>query len=209
MTDIPRTKEYLCASDRTVVEGDGMAEPVGPVALPADVFRILQKAGASPHLVAHHRHVHAAAAALLSGLQRHWPSLLIDREVVLYGAALHDIGKTVHPEELHGPGNQHEEAGERLLRDLGVRAEVARIARTHGRWQESDLATEDLLVALADTIWKGRRNDELESVVAARIQAMVGGEIWRAVAVIDEICSGIVANAVSRLTSTSAPDDLV
>jgi len=27
------------------------------------------------------------------------------------GAALHDIGKVLHPEELSGPGNAHEIAG--------------------------------------------------------------------------------------------------
>ena len=44
-----------------------------------------------------------------------WPVLSVDHEAVLYGAATHDIGKVLHPNELDGPGNEHEKDGPALL----------------------------------------------------------------------------------------------
>jgi len=51
---------------------------------------------------------------------------MFDRRRILLGAALHDVGKVVHPNEMSAPGHEHEAAGEQLLLERGVEAEVAR-----------------------------------------------------------------------------------
>jgi hypothetical protein len=63
-----------------------------------------------------------------------WPQLSFDADAVSYGAATHDVGKALYPNELTGPGNQHESAGYRLLLDHGAPERRARFARTHARW---------------------------------------------------------------------------
>ena len=124
--------------------------------LPAQAASLLQDRDAPPRLVAHLILVHDVAAQLLDALHSQWPSLSIDSQAVLLGAALHDIGKVLHADELTGPGQHHEQDGPRLLIDRGIAPQVARFAQTHGSWRtDSDLEIEDLLVALADTCWKG------------------------------------------------------
>lgn len=80
------------------------------------------------------------------------PPLAFDRDAVLFGAATHDIGKTVHPGELSGPGSAHEEAGRQLLLDCGISPELARFAATHASWTRPGTRTEDLMVSMADKI---------------------------------------------------------
>ena len=51
-----------------------------------------------------------------------------------------------------------------FLIERGFPPEVARFARSHDCWGEDPQATlDDLIVALADEVWKGRRNDHLKS----------------------------------------------
>jgi HD-like signal output (HDOD) protein len=89
-----------------------------------------------------------------------WPDLPYDREAICIGAATHDIGKAVHQQELTGPGQRHEDSGPWLLRHHGFPEEYARFARTHAQWhKEPNPTLEDLLAALADTIWKGKRDE--------------------------------------------------
>ena len=85
---------------------------------------------------------------------------------MLFGAATHDIGKVWHLEEMSGPGQEHHQAGVELLQQQDVDAQRARFARTHGAWRSAEaLEIEDLLVALADVIWAGGRNQALEDLV--------------------------------------------
>jgi hypothetical protein len=116
-----------------------------------------------------------------------FPNLTIDREAVLFGAATHDLGKVVHPEELSGPGNRHEGIGPALLEEHGVSVELARFARTHGRWDRESVELEDLLVALSDNVAVGKRNDRLESLVVVRLVESTGMEAWEAFSVLDGI----------------------
>jgi putative nucleotidyltransferase with HDIG domain len=97
--------------------------------LPSDVDKLLQQLGAPPRLVAHLTLVHDVSCLLAAQLDATWPALSYDRTAVQLGAALHDIGKTVHPEELIQPGHAHEAAGEALLREHGFSAALARFAR--------------------------------------------------------------------------------
>jgi hypothetical protein len=54
---------------------------------------------ASPRLVAHLRLAHDVAFRLTARLDAVWSTLNYDRTAVRMGAALHDSGKTVDPDE--------------------------------------------------------------------------------------------------------------
>jgi putative nucleotidyltransferase with HDIG domain len=168
--------------------------------LPDRARALLQELGAPPRLVAHHVLVHDVAHRLCAGLTAHWSALGLDREALLLGAALHDVGKTVHPEEIIGSGSLHEPAGERVLQQRGFPARVARVARTHGQWgMEDGLPLEDLLVALADTVWRGTRDVELEGRVAAAIGSATGDGLWMVHGALDDLLTKLADGAEERL----------
>ena len=145
--------------------------------------------GAPPRLVRHLQVVHASALMLVDGLARCFPDLAFDRQMVLLGAAIHDLGKVLHPEEIQGPGHLHEINGPGLLEQHGLEASLARFARTHGEWEGEGI--EDLLVALADMVWKGHRHDALEQAICRAITAHSGVSDWQAWSVIDELAEAI------------------
>jgi hypothetical protein len=168
--------------------------------LPHDARQVLERVNAPPRLVAHLALVHDVAADLLQSLSAQWPDFPIDKEAVLFGAATHDIGKVLHPAELTGPGSNHEQDGPPMLEQLGIPADRSRFARTHGTWkQEAILTLEDMVVALADTCWKGKRDEELESGFASRIADLQGLEKWEAFLALDEILSKLTSHAEERL----------
>ncbi|WP_407703862.1 HD domain-containing protein [Streptomyces smaragdinus] len=172
--------------------------------LPPGVPELLLELPASPRLAAHLRLVHDVAATLTDWLAREYPALDVDREAVLFGAATHDIGKALHPAELSGPGSAHEEAGRELLLARGVEARLARYAGTHASWTASGTTTEDLLVSLADKIWKNRRVPELEDLVVHRLAAARGREAWAEFLALDDALTGIAADADARLAFQAA-----
>ncbi len=130
--------------------------------LPAPAAELLRALDAPARLGAHLRLVHDVAWSLTDALGRRRPDLEFDTTAVLFGAATHDIGKVVHVAELAGPGSAHEAAGEELLLRYGVPAHLARFAISHGAWTSPDVTLDDLLVSLADQIWKGTRVPDLE-----------------------------------------------
>lgn len=144
--------------------------------LPARAGALLEAVAAPPRLAAHLRAVHDVAWELTGTLDRRYPSLSYDRDAVLFGAATHDIGKAIHPAELSGPGSAHERAGHELLLAHSVEERLARFARTHASWTAPDITLEDLLVSLADKVWKAKRVAELEELVIARLTAVSGQE---------------------------------
>jgi hypothetical protein len=161
-----------------------------------DALRLLVELGASPWLVRHHELVLEAAVVLCDRVP-----LAFDRAEVLVGAALHDVGKLVHPEEMSEPGSAHEAAGQRLLVERGVAPTLARFCVTHAAWQGA--AIEDLLVALADKLWKGKRVDDLERVVADAIVRETGRERWAVFSELDAICESIAAGGPARLARSN------
>ena len=73
----------------------------------------------SPRLVAYSRIVCDVACTLLADLCERWEDFRADCDLVLFGAATHDIGKCVHPNELYEEGYKHEAAGKSLLLSHG------------------------------------------------------------------------------------------
>jgi hypothetical protein len=156
---------------------------------------LLDALDAPPRLAAHLRAVHDAAFRLTARLAADLPALPFDRHAVLFGAATHDIGKTEHVAELSGPGSAHEEAGYVLLLRYGVPDELARFARTHADWGAADIGLEDLLVSLADKVWKGKRVGVLEQLVIDRIAETTGCPLWEGFARLDDIVAEVAADA--------------
>ena len=133
-------------------------------------------------------------------MTRAFPGVSFDADSIRFGAATHDIGKSRHRGELVEKGGAHEAEGEKLLLELGVEPRLARFARTHAAWlNDAELPLEDLLVALADNCWKGKRLPELETLVAERVVAQTGDEVWNAFMLLDDILQKLAENADERL----------
>ncbi|MEV4350090.1 HD domain-containing protein [Actinoplanes sp. NPDC049596] len=160
--------------------------------LPYEAAALLVELDAPPRLAAHLRAVHDVAVELTDWLGG-------DRDLILFGAATHDIGKVVHPEELSAPGTRHEAAGHRLLLARGVEERKARFAGTHGDWHRPGIEFEDLVVSLADKIWKAKRVPDLEQLIVDRLAAAHAQEPWQAFMGLDDHLDRIAAGADARL----------
>ncbi|WP_416958841.1 HD domain-containing protein [Streptomyces sp. Agncl-13] len=167
--------------------------------LPDRVVELLSELGSPPRLAAHLRAVHDVAHQLVVWVEQRYPDVVFDRDAVLFGAATHDVGKTVHVSELSGPGAAHEKAGQTLLLGHGVSPELARFAATHASWARSPVGPEDLLVSLADKIWKNKRVPELEDLVVARLTEATGRAVWEEFLALDEVLARIGDGADERL----------
>src|SRR5689334_15102928 len=122
---------------------------------PDEARAILASIGAPERLVRHGMLVLEAADALLVEVTN--LGVAVDARLVRAGAMLHDAGKALHPAELSQSGSEHEPAGEALLLARGVDPSIARCCVSHARWANMDVSLEELLVALADALWKGVR----------------------------------------------------
>ncbi len=169
-------------------------------ALPDKAMEICRALNARPRLIAHLTLVHDVACKLVCAIQRVFPGLELDATSVFFGAATHDIGKAIYPEELSGPGKSHAEQGVDLLTKQGVPLQQARFASTHANWKDPTIQIEDLLVALSDNCWKGKRVPELEEKVVNTLSKMTGREPWEVFASLDDILRELAADADNRLT---------
>lgn len=170
-----------------------------PRPLSEEIQQVLRQLDVCPRLAAHLSVVHDAALEIVISLAQHFPDLQFDQHAICFGAGTHDLGKVLHPNELTGPGNRHEDDGPGLLEQLGVPPQLARFARTHGTWNRESLDIEDLLVALADTVWKGQRIGFLEDLIVARIEEATGKAKWEVFGALDEIVTTIAEKGDERL----------
>jgi HD superfamily phosphodiesterase len=143
--------------------------------------------------------VHDVAAELASGIAVAFPDVVFDSDAVLLGAATHDIGKAVWPTELDGPGNEHERAGFELLCKEGWPKVLARFAATHADWGREDATVEDLLVAIADKVWKAKRVQDLEDRFIEHVADITGTDRWELFMQLDDILDRLAAGADARL----------
>jgi putative nucleotidyltransferase with HDIG domain len=168
--------------------------------LPDEALKICQAAKAPPRLVAHLTLVHDVACDLVAEIQIAFPKLRLDAASIFFGAATHDIGKSIRTEELTGPGTSHESEGVEMLKELGVSEQRAQFAYTHGNWSaSSQTSIEDLVVALADNCWKGKSVSELETQAVNAIADETGQETWQVFSALDEILQKLAADADHRL----------
>lgn len=172
--------------------------------LPGEVAELLVALDAPARLGAHLRAVHDVADRLTEWLAARYPVLAFDRAAVLFGAATHDIGKAVHVEELSGPGSRHEAAGQRLLLDAGFEPSLARFAATHAGWHGAGIEVDDLLVSVADKVWKAKRVPDLEQLVVDRLAAASGQQPWQVFLDLDDHLDRLAAGADARLAFQNA-----
>ncbi|TDD13533.1 HD domain-containing protein [Nonomuraea diastatica] len=181
---------------------DAAEPPLRPV--PDQVAELLKSLNCPPRLAAHLRLVHDVAWQITDWVRQRHPHLDFDRQAVLFGAATHDIGKSLRIAELSGPGSTHEAAGRDLLLQHGFDDALARFAATHASWTDIDITLEDLLVSLADKVWKNRRVPDLEDLVVTRLAQASGQQPWEEYAALDELLTHIGDTADQRLTFQSA-----
>ena len=166
--------------------------------LPPDAQDLCRQLNAPPRLIVHLQLVHEAAEKIVLGLKKEFPGFVLDEPAIFFGAATHDRGKTMHPEELRASGKKHEEDGPALLISKGVDPRLARFALTHSQWDDT-MSVEDFVVALADETWKGSRSPVLESVITKAIAGQTGVEEWQVFSRLDEILGKISEGADERL----------
>lgn len=176
-----------------------------PVATPDDAEALLRELGAPTRLVRHGRLVLEAAEMLLAKLRTR--GVAVDERLVRAGAMLHDAGKILHPAELSGTGAEHEPAGERLLLEREVDPAVARCCVSHARWATMTCSLEELLVALADALWKGVRREAIEARVVEDTAARLGVDVWAVFTDLDSCFEEIAEGGPARLERSRRVDD--
>ena len=162
---------------------------------------LLLDVGAPPRLRRHAGLVGEAADALLAGFAQ--LKIPVRAEYVRVGVVLHDVGKTIHRAELDGPGSSHEPAGEQLLLERGATPEVARVCRSHAQWRDLAQTLEELVIALADKLWKGARVAELEELVIMRGASALGKDRWDLFTDLDALFEDVASTAESRLSRSA------
>ena len=167
-----------------------------------DAYLLLRKLGAPPRLLLHLELVGEAADLLVGAYIS--LGLRFDAKLIELGVAVHDAGKIVYPEELNAPGARHEESGEALMLAHGVQPEVARCCVTHAAWQGQDVSLEERSVALADKLWKGKREETLELCVIDDVAGRLGIGRWDVFATLDSVFEEIAAEGTVRLQRSNA-----
>lgn len=158
---------------------------------------LLVRLGASRRLLIHVGLVGEAADLLLAELQR--LGIRHDAEFVRIAVVLHDAGKILHPLELDDGGDKHESAGEALLLAQGVDPAIARCCVSHAQWAQMQCSLEELLVALADALWKGKRNAALEKSVTELAGKSLGYDVWDLFIELDNCFETIATDGTTRL----------
>ncbi len=167
--------------------------------LPKRIAELLDKLDSPMQLNKHLQLVYSTANELLSKLKQEWSTIELEDELILQGAGIHDIGKTKVKKELFESGKEHEIIGKEILEELGFTKTEARFAVTHGNWQQNDLTLEDLLVSLADKIWKGKRVEDLEEKVGYALADRLKVDYWDIYEKLDKILEEVSLGADKRL----------
>lgn len=167
-----------------------------------DAYRLLASLGASPRLLNHLALVGEAADLLADGYRA--LGLSFDERLLELGVAVHDAGKIRFPQELDAPGHAHEAAGQAMLLEQGVEAEIARCCISHAAWQGDDVTFEERSVALADKLWKGKREPELELLVIDMASLQLGRGRWDVFEQFDTLFECIAAGGPERLQRSRA-----
>jgi hypothetical protein len=162
-----------------------------------DALKLIDVLGAPEHLKTHIQLVGEAADLIIKKCDdMEFP---IDGNFVRIGVAIHDVGKIVHANEMTRAGSEHEPEGEKILLQQGVDPAIARCCLSHARWASMECSTEELLIALADKLWKGKRVEELELKIIDRLALLGGSDRWDIFAELDGYFEEIAADGHERL----------
>jgi hypothetical protein len=69
-----------------------------------------------------------------------------------------------------------------------------------GQWQQLECSFEELAIALADCLWKGKRNQELEHRVIAAVAIMCDRDYWDIFVDLDSGFERVAADGDLRLS---------
>lgn len=158
---------------------------------------LLRRLGAPVRLLRHVELVLEAAELILDKLEA--LRVPVRGDFVRTGVALHDAGKILHPTELEASGSLHEPDGEALLIGAGVSPELARVCLSHARWETMEVTLEELVVALADKLWKGVRNERLEQRIIDAVASELGLNRWDIFIELDTTFEHVASAGTDRL----------
>lgn len=169
-----------------------------------DAYRLLERLGAPPRLLRHLALVGEAADALI----REYRALGFEADMrwIELGVAVHDAGKILHASELDAPGHRHEADGEALLLRHGVAPKIAHCCVSHAAWDAEDVSFEEKSVALADKLWKGKRETALEMAIIDAVAERLGVDRWDVFERMDSAFEAIAAEGPKRLERSRSDD---
>ncbi|WGL16025.1 HD domain-containing protein [Microbulbifer bruguierae] len=162
-----------------------------------EAYEFLESLVAPEHLKTHVSLVGEAADMLIEALGA--LGVNIDPEFIRVGVVIHDVGKIIYTNELCGPGSEHEPEGERILLEKGASNKLARVCMSHARWNEMECSLEELLIALSDKLWKGKRVEKLELQVVDRIASNLRCDRWEVFPKLDMVFEEIASGGHERL----------
>lgn len=165
---------------------------------PEEALKMLTRLGAPSRLIRHLELVGEAGEEMTSKLDD--LKVQYNKTLVLVGIAVHDAGKILHPEELEAGGSLHEAEGEKLLLQQGVAKEIARCCRSHSQYKNMDVSFEEMLIALADKLWKGKREADLELMIIDEIARRLKSDRWDLFEPLDTCFEEIASNGNQRLS---------
>ena len=165
-------------------------------------FELLRRLGAPAQLVMHAELVAEAGEAIISALEG--LGAPIDKDFILSGIVLHDIGKTVYFSELAQEGDLHAETGRDLLLREGVDPRLAEVCVSHAAWREVK-TFEELVIACADKLWKGKRVADLEELLVKRVSEEIQLGFWEAFTCLDGCFEEIAGGSDERLERSRSP----
>lgn len=141
-----------------------------------DAHQLLNILGAPEHLKKHILLVGEATELLIKKLNE--LNIQLDFEFIRIGVVIHDIGKIKHPTEMINSGSKHETAGQELLLSLGVEPKIARCCVSHSQFSTMECSIEELIIALSDKLWKGKRVKRLEMRIIDELADLMGKDRW-------------------------------
>lgn len=159
-------------------------------------IELLRRLGAPAQLAVHVELVAEAGEAIISELEG--LGVQIDKDFILCGIVLHDVGKTRHPSELSRAGEMHGETGRDILLREGVDPRLARVCVSHISWREAE-TVEELVIACADKLWKGKRVADLEEMLTRRVNEELRLGHWEVFTRLDDCFERIAGGCDERL----------
>jgi len=163
---------------------------------------LLRRLGAPARLLVHVELVAEAGEAIISELMSLGTE--IDQDFIRCGIVLHDVGKTVHLLELSQEGELHGETGRALLLREGIEPRVAEVCLSHSAWREAN-TVEELVIACADKLWKGKRVTDLEELLARRVNDELQLDFWEVFTRLDSCFEAIASCGDERLERSRPP----
>lgn len=163
-----------------------------------DALNFQKFLSAPEQLIKHHIRVLEAFNSILLELPLSM-NMTVDKNLGQILAVAHDIGKISISEELHGAGHRHEKFGKEFLSSWGFDSSIYNICEIHGTWRNYSPNLEDSLVILADRLWRGARESELEEMIAHLFCEKTNQAFWDVYLFLDSIFEKIATQGTIRI----------